>query len=74
MFIRVEELMFMSLGILDRLTFEISKVLEAIFDGLEYRLAKRDSLKAARRKSPTLKIIRGNQVATEHELPDTRLN
>jgi hypothetical protein len=62
------------LGILDRLAFEISKVLEAMFDRLEYRLAKRASLKAARRKNPTPKIIRGNQVATDHELPDTRLN
>lgn len=43
-----------SLGIVDSVVFEISKLLVTVFDEIEYRSAKRASLKAARKPSNTL--------------------
>ena len=45
----------MSVGIVDSFVFEISKLLMTVFDEIEYRSAKRASLKAARKPSNTLK-------------------
>ena len=42
-----------SLGIVDSFVFEISKLLVTVFDELEYRSAKRASLKAARKPANT---------------------
>ena len=39
----------MSLGIVDSFVFEVSKLLVTVFDELEYRSAKRASLRAARK-------------------------
>jgi hypothetical protein len=44
-----------SLGIVDSFVFEISKLLVTVFDEIEYRSAKRASLKAARKPANTLK-------------------
>jgi hypothetical protein len=49
----------MALAIFDAITIHISRVLEAVFDDLEYRLAKRAlrraaKLKARRRSRPTV--------------------
>lgn len=43
----------MSLGIVDSFVFEISKLLVTVFDEIEYRSAKRASLKAARKPTNT---------------------
>jgi phage regulator Rha-like protein len=40
-----------SLGIVDSFVFEISKLLVTVFDEMEYREAKRESLKAARKRT-----------------------
>ena len=45
----------MSVGIVDSFVFEISKLLMTVFDEIEYRSAKRASLKAARKPANTLK-------------------
>ena len=44
-----------SLGIVDSFVFEISKLLVTVFDEIEYRSAKRASLKAARKPANSLK-------------------
>lgn len=44
-----------SLGIVDSFVFEISKLLVTVFDEIEYREAKRERLKAARKPSNVLK-------------------
>lgn len=45
----------MLVGIVDSFVFEISKLLMTVFDELEYRSAKRASLKAARKPANNLK-------------------
>jgi hypothetical protein len=43
------------MGIVDSFVFEVSKVLVTVFDEIEYRSAKRASLKAARKPAIALK-------------------
>ena len=48
---------FGAMGIVDSFVFEISKLLVTVFDEIEYRSAKRASLKAARKPASVLKPL-----------------
>lgn len=60
----------MALEIVDAITFHISRVLEALFDGLEYGLATRALRRAARlkaRRRSQQRVLPNEQVTTSSE-------
>jgi len=56
-----------SLGIVEGVVFEISKLLVTVFDEMEYRSARRASLKAARRPANTLKPLQEQSSRSERQ-------
>ena len=52
----------MALGIVDGVIFQISRILESVFDGIEYRLAKNASNRMAKQK-----------MKAKHHLCDSKL-
>jgi len=49
----------MVVGIIDAVTFQISKVLESVFDEIEYRMAKNASARMAKQKRKAQRVREG---------------
>ena len=59
----------MTWGIVDTLVFEISKVLELVFDVIEYRSAKKASAKIAKQKMKPQSYSRSSLYPAKPEKP-----
>jgi hypothetical protein len=62
----------MLLGILDAVTFQISKVLESLFDAIEYRLAKRAIVAATKRRSRAPQANSPLSILSPHDFRNVR--
>jgi hypothetical protein len=57
-----KELTVMALGIVDGVIFQISRILESVFDGIEYRLAKNASNRMAKQKMKARRHLRDSKL------------